>query len=73
MRNAVVDQFVVANYSNCRIYQIKEIDFTKNPLSKLVTKDGDELTYHSYYLKTYKINIADKNQPLLLAKAKSTQ
>lgn len=57
MRNALVGQFVIANYANCRIYLIKEIDFSRSPMSRFQTKEGTEMTYYQYYLKSYKIEI----------------
>ena len=49
MKNALIGSCVIANYANCRIYQIKDVDFTRTPMSKFQSKDGSEMTYFQYY------------------------
>ena len=46
----------MASYGNYRIYKIQDIDFSKNPKSKV---EGMKLNFLDYYRKNYAIKIKD--------------
>ena len=57
---------VVASYGNCRMYQVDDVDFSKNPLSTFIDAKGNTISYCEYYLRAYEIKIRDTKQPLFV-------
>eukprot|EP01118_Nematostelium_gracile_P015603 TRINITY_DN6283_c0_g1_i1.p1 TRINITY_DN6283_c0_g1~~TRINITY_DN6283_c0_g1_i1.p1 ORF type:complete len:687 (+),score=144.02 TRINITY_DN6283_c0_g1_i1:108-2168(+) len=47
-------------------YIIRDVDFKRNPLSSLTTKNNQTSTFQEYYLQKRGITIADVTQPLLV-------
>lgn len=45
---------VLAAYANFKIYRVHDIDFKKNPKSKI---EGSDMTFMEYYKKNYGIRI----------------
>jgi aubergine-like protein len=61
----LVGQIVLTRYNN-RTYRIDDIAWELNPLSKFKKKNGDDITYLSYYSLSYNRTIKDTSQPLLV-------
>lgn len=62
---------VLTDYNN-RTYRIDDIDFTTNPSSTFETKNGTT-SFVDYYRQKYNIEIKDKQQPMLISRAKERQ
>ena len=53
-----------------RHQQIYEIDTDRNPMNTYKNYEGHSVSYYEYYKNVLKIEIKDKNQPLILTKNK---
>ncbi|XP_037958160.1 protein argonaute-3 [Teleopsis dalmanni] len=63
-KKALLGSVVITRYNN-KTYRIDEIKFDTNPLDEFDMK-GQKISYVDYYFKTYRIDIKDKKQPLLV-------
>ena len=54
-------------------YIISDIDFDKNPVNKTCNYNGKTIKLSDYYKDVYKINIKNKDQPLLIVEGKQPQ
>ena len=65
---------VLTTYGSLRAYRIEKIEFDKTPLNtnfNFRTPEGMKtINIYNYYKQQYKIDIKDKNQPLLIAERK---
>lgn len=66
---ALLGLTVLTDYNN-KTYRIDDIDFTKKPTDTFDTKDGP-VSFIDYYRNRYNLTIRDRNQPLLISKAKA--
>ncbi|KAJ6638517.1 Protein aubergine, partial [Pseudolycoriella hygida] len=63
----VVGMTVLTEF-NKKTYKISEVDYSKNPRSTFMGKNG-EISFADYYLQKHKLRIKDMNQPLLASKS----
>ena len=65
---------VLTSYGSMRAYRIDRIEFEKTPINtncNIKTPDGMKtISLYNYYKSQYRIDIKDKNQPLLAAERK---
>ena len=65
---------VLTSYGSMRAYRVDKIEFEKTPINtscNIKTQDGIKtISLLNYYKSQYKIDIKDKNQPLLAAERK---
>lgn len=65
---------VLTSYGSMRAYRVDKIEFEKTPINtscNIKTQDGIKtISLLNYYKSQYKIDIKDKNQPLLVAERK---
>ena len=57
IQKKVKGRSVIASYGNYRFYRIQDIDFTKDPRSRV---EGMKLDFLTYYRKNYAIKIRDE-------------
>lgn len=70
LKREVVGTTVLTEYTN-KTYFIDDIDFTMTPKSTFTpATGGEETSYMEYYKTRYNIEIQDRNQFLLVSKAK---
>lgn len=67
--STVLGMTVLTGYNN-KTYRIDDVDFKSTPMSTFETRDGP-VSYMDYYRTRYNLNIRDKDQPLLVSKAKA--
>ena len=68
---AVMGTTVLTDYNN-KTYKVDDVDYKSSPSSTFDTKDGP-VTFIDYYKKKYNIVIKDKNQPMLISRAKARE
>lgn len=66
---SIIGSIVLTDYNN-KTYRIDDVDFQTRPISKFKIRNGEQCTYFDYYKQRYGINIRDKDQPMLVSKAK---
>ncbi|KAM8990248.1 piwi-like protein 2 [Ara ararauna] len=65
----LVGSVVITRYNN-RTYRIDDIDWSKTPRDTFTLASGEDVTFVSYYSKTYGITIRELEQPLLVHRPK---
>uniref|UniRef100_A0A8B9FUK3 Piwi-like protein 2 n=1 Tax=Amazona collaria TaxID=241587 RepID=A0A8B9FUK3_9PSIT len=65
----LVGSVVITRYNN-RTYRIDDIDWSKTPRHTFTLASGEDITFVSYYSKTYGITIRELEQPLLVHRPK---
>lgn len=68
--NNVIGTVVLTQYNN-NTYRIEDVDFSTTPASSFGLKNGEKITYMSYYKKKYNIVIGNQKQPMLVTKSKT--
>ncbi len=60
-------QSVIANWGNKKAYIVRDVVFDKTPVTKFfVDSQGTKLSVAEYFLKTYNLKTAQKDQPLFV-------
>ncbi|XP_057268584.1 piwi-like protein 2 [Pezoporus wallicus] len=65
----LVGSVVITRYNN-RTYRLDDIDWSKTPQDTFTLASGEDVTFVSYYSKTYGITIKELEQPLLVHRPK---
>lgn len=65
----LVGATVLTRYNNNN-YRIDDIDWSMNPMSTFTTSKGETISFYDYYKSQYRIEIKDKNQPMLINRPK---
>ena len=60
-------------YFSKKKYKINEILFDRNPINQTIFTDGKNINIKDYYLKKFKIDIKNEDQPLILCKKRGPQ
>ncbi|XP_049818094.1 piwi-like protein Siwi isoform X2 [Aethina tumida] len=68
----VIGTTVLTEYNN-KTYHIDDIDFESTPCSTFTGKDNKQISFIQYYKDRYNIEIRNKNQPLLISRAKARE
>ncbi|XP_038061502.1 piwi-like protein 1 [Patiria miniata] len=68
----IVGTIVLTRYNN-QTYRVDDIAWDKNPLSKFLYHNKEEMTFVDYYKKHYDKDITDTGQPLLISKPKKKE
>ncbi|XP_078598434.1 piwi-like protein 1 [Branchiostoma floridae x Branchiostoma japonicum] len=65
----LVGEIVLTRYNN-QTYRIDDISWEEHPSDKFRMSDGSDISFLEYYERQYNRKIEDKDQPLLLSRAK---
>jgi aubergine-like protein len=69
LRREVLGTTILTDYTN-KTYTVDDIAFNMNPNSTFKLANGDQTTYAAYYESKYNINIQDRQQFLLISRAR---
>lgn len=72
IRNLLCERSFKTKYSN-KNYIIDDVTFDKTPSNTTFNRDGHSINLINYYKEAHNIQIADKNQPLLIVKRNGPQ
>ena len=64
-KKQLVGSSVVTRYNN-RTYKVNDIDFAMNPKSEFLDHHNNSVSFEDYYKSTYKIEVKDLSQPMLI-------
>nr|XP_039251037.1 piwi-like protein 1 [Styela clava] len=65
----LVGSTILTRYNNNN-YRVDDIDWSMNPMSTFTTSKGETISFYDYYKAQYRIEIQDKNQPMLINRPK---
>ncbi|XP_066267753.1 piwi-like protein 1 [Branchiostoma lanceolatum] len=65
----LVGEIVLTRYNN-QTYRIDDISWDEHPADRFRMSDGKDISFMEYYERQYNRKIEDKDQPLLLSRAK---
>lgn len=71
-KDRIIGTVVLTGYNN-RTYRIDDIDWDKSPSSTFSKQDGTQITYLQYYKERYQLDIRQKNQPMLISRARARE
>lgn len=65
----MLERIVLTDYNNTT-HKVDDVDFNVTPESTFTKKNGEQISFITYYKTKYQITLKDRRQPLLVSRTK---